>query len=56
MLFAIGLVLVVVGFVWFKSDEHMDPPTRSYAAVAVFIIGAAMMLASICILAWRYLP
>jgi hypothetical protein len=59
-MFAIGLVLVV--FTWF-IDEYLERILHMHPAcwqrktnITIFLIGVGMVLGSITVLAWRFLP
>lgn len=60
MLFAIGLLLFVGGFLMVRYTAppfpFMERPRSFYVAAIANLIGLVLMLASVCMLAWRYLP
>ena len=55
MIFSIGMFLSVVGYFWYVGTEfHND--WRDTAQLAMRVIGGLMVMVSLCILSWKYLP
>lgn len=61
MIFAIGFVLFVIGMFMVRvignttPFRNLDGPIDHFGT-AFALIGIAMMVVSICIISWRYLP
>jgi len=60
-MFAIGLVLAVIGFLGAKMTDNRtlpceDVPNLTALFLTVTAIGGTLILISLTILAWRFLP
>lgn len=61
MIFAIGFILFLVGMFMVRVIGNTSPfrdldGPIDHVGTALALIGIAMMMLSICILSWRYLP
>ncbi|VVD95616.1 hypothetical protein PIN31009_01859 [Pandoraea iniqua] len=59
MIFVIGFALAIVFGTIAKAIQpafYEEPDVPDFVCVALFLIGIIMMLVSLCMLAWRYLP
>lgn len=55
MIFTIGSILFIIGYVWYRSTEY----SRDWKDKAQFILissGLTLVTLSLLILAWKYLP
>ena len=56
MLFTIGLIAFIIGKYVIIDPNPFRTGWRDVAGVLVAMIGALLMLVSICIMLWRFLP
>lgn len=59
-MFSIGIVLLFFGFFGFRATEPPFPglPTSTWHNIwfCAFLVGALLLIASLCVFAWRVLP
>ena len=55
MIFTIGAVLFVLGYFWYYNSEY-SKDWRDFAQFSMMLIGSSMVITSLLILAWKYLP
>jgi|CryBogDrversion2_1035201.scaffolds.fasta_scaffold615544_1 hypothetical protein len=55
MIFTIGAILFTIGELWFRGAEYYDD-WRDVFQLALRVGGALLVMVSLLILAWKYLP
>lgn len=55
MIFTIGAILFLIGYVWYRGVEYTKD-WRDTVQFVLMVIGALLVTISLLSLAWRYLP
>ena len=55
MIFSIGAILFLIGYVWYRQSEY-SKDWRDAVQFGLIAFGSLLMAISLLILTWRYLP
>jgi hypothetical protein len=55
MLFSIGTVLALLGWLWYSQTEY-SKDWRDAVQFVMMLVGSGLVTLSLLILAWQYLP